>query len=387
MEDARRAYEAALALRPQAQSASIANAALLFRQGQRDVADRLVTALLENPTLAGDPWWMYWPADFRQAPQLLAAVRQAIQPPGAPDSTLAPPPAPPLATPATPPAPSSAPVAPPAATASRPTFRSSVTGISVSVSVLKSNAPVAGLTAADFELLDNGVPQTISALSVETQPIDVTLLLDLSGSVEGPRLERMKLSVVETSRLLSRADRLRLIAVQHQVSQVFGFQAGGAVPRLEGLKAQGGTALVDGLSAAMMRAAEPDRRQLIVAYTDGVDTLSTLSPAVARDLAGFADALVNVIVPIGADAKSGPSSVTGATFLSDVAMRTGGQLFWIDYAAPISAAFKRAIDEFRTSYVLRYLPTGVKNEGWHEITVRMKTGAYDVKARKGYSGS
>jgi VWFA-related protein len=261
-----------------------------------------------------------------------------------------------------------------------------VTGVSVSVSVLQNNAPVTGLTAADFELLDNGVPQTISALSVETQPIDVTLLLDLSGSVEGGRLERLKLSVVETSRLLNAADRLRLIAVQHQLRQVFGFQSAGATPSLAGLTAHGGTALIDGLTAAMMRPAEPDRRQLIVAYTDGVDTLSILPAATARDVAGFADALVHVVVPIIGNQKAAQSSVFGAPFLNDLARRTGGQLFWVDSGAPITLAFKRAIDDFRTSYVLRYLPAGVKHEGWHDITVRVKSGAYDIKARKGYSG-
>ena len=80
-------------------------------------------------------------------------------------------------------------------------------------------------------------------------------------------------------------------------------------------------------------------------------------------------------------------SASGAPFLSDLARRTGGELFWVDAGAPITLAFKRAIDEFRTSYVLRYLPTGVGKDGWHEISVRVKSGTYDVKARKGYSGS
>ena len=58
--------------------------------------------------------------------------------------------------------------------------------MSVSVSVLAAGVPVAGLSSSDFELLDDGVPQKIGAVSVESQPVDVSLLLDLSGSVARP---------------------------------------------------------------------------------------------------------------------------------------------------------------------------------------------------------
>jgi VWFA-related protein len=270
-----------------------------------------------------------------------------------------------------------------------PVFRTSVLGVNVNVSVRKGNAPVQGLTAADFELTDNGVPQAISAVSLETLPVDITLLLDVSRSVEGQRLDRLKYGVLETAKLLARDDRLRLIAMQHRLREIFAFQPAGARLPVDGLMAQGGTSLVDGLAAAMMRSAEPDRRQLIVAYTDGMDTMSILQPAVAREIAGFADAVVHVLVPV---ANPGPTTVqslsaSSGPFLNELASRTGGQLFWIGYNAPIGDAFKAAITEFRTSYVLRYLPAKVKIEGWHDIVVRVKGGPYEVRARKGYSGS
>jgi VWFA-related protein len=270
--------------------------------------------------------------------------------------------------------------------AGQPLFRSSVTGVSVSVSVLAAGSPVAGLTSSDFELLDDGVPQKIGAFSVESQPVDVSLLLDLSGSVEGPRLQRLKRGVVETSQLLAREDRLRLIAVQHQLQQVFGFQPAGTTPALDRLAARGGTALADALAAAMIRIGVPDRRHLIVAYTDGADTISILSPDTVREVAGFADALVHVVVPTSPDRRRPAGAPAPASWLSDVTTRTGGQVFEVDSEAPIGAAFTRAIEEFRTSYVLRYLPAGVKAGGWHDISVRVKTGAYEVRARKGYSG-
>lgn len=44
-----------------------------------------------------------------------------------------------------------------------------------------------------------------------------------------------------------------------------------------------------------------------------------------------------------------------------------------------------AIEEFRTRYVLRYTPTGVAHDGWHDLSVRVKGKKYDVRARKGYA--
>jgi hypothetical protein len=51
-------------------------------------------------------------------------------------------------------------------------------------------------------------------------------------------------------------------------------------------------------------------------------------------------------------------------------------------------AFLRALDDFRSSYVLRYSPHGVAAGGWHEIAVRVTRPGrgYVVRARKGYVG-
>src|SRR5215471_9988846 len=66
-----------------------------------------------------------------------------------------------------------------------PVFRSGAEGVTVQVSVLRSNRPVGGLTDQDFALLDNGVPQTLTTFAQQQFPIDLTLLLDLSSSVDG----------------------------------------------------------------------------------------------------------------------------------------------------------------------------------------------------------
>src|SRR5919112_32731 len=74
----------------------------------------------------------------------------------------------------------------------QPVFRTGADVVSVDASVQRDRRPLTGLTAADFELLDNGVPQEISDVTYEKLPIDVTLLLDVSASVTGPILDELR---------------------------------------------------------------------------------------------------------------------------------------------------------------------------------------------------
>src|SRR5262249_29858220 len=95
----------------------------------------------------------------------------------------------------------------------QPVFRSGVDGVTIQGSVRRGNQPVAGLTAADFLLEDNGVGQNISTLSVEKLPLDLTLLLDLSASVDGQMLQRLTAAVRDTAALLHDDDRIRLVTI------------------------------------------------------------------------------------------------------------------------------------------------------------------------------
>jgi hypothetical protein len=308
----------------------------------------------------------------------------------------------------------------PRAGAQQTVFRSGIDVVTVPVAVTRANRPEAGLTTSDFTLTDNGVSQQVEVLSLEHLPIDVTLLLDMSGSVEGSLLARLKAGVEDTARMLGPDDRVRLVTVQHYLHELVPFQPGGTTPVLGGLTASGATSLYDGLAAAMMRQTPPDRRHLVVAYTDGRDTTSILTDARTRAVAVLTDAVVHVVLavtrlagdsgPLPPPASSGLLSTGSQSaqivdeFLStarrpksepqpleailwDLTGRTGGLLFMTDARDSVSSAFKRVLEDFRTSYVLRYVPRGVTREGWHDIVVKVtKSGKFDVRARKGYSG-
>ena len=79
----------------------------------------------------------------------------------------------------------------PAAQDQLPTFSSRVEAVRVDVLVTDGGKPVRGLRAADFEVLDNGVRQTVDFVSAEQLPLNVVFTFDLSGSIVGERLANL----------------------------------------------------------------------------------------------------------------------------------------------------------------------------------------------------
>ena len=76
---ARQAYQAALTLNPGAHAATTALANLLFRAGERAEADKLMSALMARAEPVIDPWWFYWPGDYRFGTARIQAVRAALR--------------------------------------------------------------------------------------------------------------------------------------------------------------------------------------------------------------------------------------------------------------------------------------------------------------------
>src|SRR5262245_57951174 len=95
--------------------------------------------------------------------------------------------------------------------AQQPVFRSSVDSVVVDVAVLSDGRPVVDLTASDFAIEDNGVAQVVADLSRETLPIDVTFVIDVSGSVAGPMLAALARAIDGVQKRLRPDDRARLV--------------------------------------------------------------------------------------------------------------------------------------------------------------------------------
>jgi VWFA-related protein len=285
-------------------------------------------------------------------------------------------------------------------------FRSRVDGVSVDVSVRSGGQPVGGLAAKDFVLFDNDVRQQIEMVDAEAVPLDVSLLIDTSGST-AELVEQLKSDMRRIASLLRPDDRLRLLTIDAYVNEIFPMQPAAGHPEIGRMTVDGLTSLYDSLAASMLRPVEPTRRHLVIALTDGIDTISVLDGRALRDVAQRSDATLH-IGHLSVDAASSlaafqcqsmgwcspfrrfwvPFQDRDISALKDAARLTGGDLYepgFFESTSPVSV-FARVFDEFRRSYVLRFTPRGVAAAGWHELTVRVPASpSYVVRARKGYA--
>src|SRR6185503_16443106 len=127
--------------------------------------------------------------------------------------------------------------------------------------------PVSGLRAADFQLLDNGIVQDVALAAVESLAVDVTLVLDTSGSLEGEALNVLKRGVQDIAASLRTTDRVRLVTFNADITDAFGLQPGGTRLSLDRIDAGGGTSFYNGLAAALIAFPRADRPQLIFGFS------------------------------------------------------------------------------------------------------------------------
>ena len=258
-------------------------------------------------------------------------------------------------------------------------FSSSTLAVSVDVLVTDGRNPVAGLTAADFELRDNGVVQRIEVVDAADVPVNAVLALDTSSSTIG---QRQKDLIAASSALLEGlkpADRAALTTFSHAVAPRIPLTSDLSAIRAELLRFEpsGDTSIMDGVYVALTTTLAQPGRSLVVVCTDGYDTTSWLEPDEVLESAKRSNA---VIYAVTAAAERQRSS------LRDLTDATGGHLIKVASTADLRGAFQKILQDFRSRYILAYSPQGGPIAGFHRLDVRVKRRGLTVKARPGYIG-
>jgi hypothetical protein len=273
-------------------------------------------------------------------------------------------------------------------------FRSGVDAVRVDALVVDGRRPVAGLTAEDFELRDAGVVQTIDSVALADVPISVMVLLDVSTSVSGSTLARLKEGVGAALAALEPRDRAALITFwSGDIRSLNGV--------LQTLQGAGGTSLLDGVFAGLTFG-DPTLtvRRLMLVFSDGEDTSSWLPRGAVMDKARRTD---NVVYSVTQGSPSSSRAGRPLLFrsgielsprdrevwiesplLEEIADATGGTAYTTKDPGELRGAFTKILTEFRTRYLITYTPQGVDRAGWHPIEVKLKTKKGKVTARRGY---
>ncbi|HEX5214543.1 MAG TPA: VWA domain-containing protein [Vicinamibacterales bacterium] len=284
-------------------------------------------------------------------------------------------------------------------------FRAGTRAVLVDVAVKDGNKAILGLAAGDFVVTDNGVRQVIDDVSIGGVPVDVTLFLGTMNQAEVRQLAARNEDLRRIGTLLRRDDRVRLLTLENQVTDVTGWirgdQAGRMTVRLGGIQS-----LYDACFVAMMHRPDPDRRHLVIAISDGVEQGSVLDSTRVRDVARRAEAVLHLVLvtptqPLAQRFRTSDEGYAtlrttwfhvladqrGVANLREAAELTGGDTREVRDGTSIVDTFQRAFDDFRQSYLLRYTMRGVDVGGWHDLRVEIpsRRGA-TIRARKGYFG-
>jgi len=277
-------------------------------------------------------------------------------------------------------------------------FRAGTELVSVDVLVTENRQPVLGLTPADFELIDNGVAQTVDQLYLEQLPVNVVMVLDTSGSVIGARLADLKAGARSVIEKLRPKDRAAILSFSHRLDMPSPLTGDRAALRkaVNDLDAVGSTSLRDAAFAGLALRAADTTRTLLLLFSDGLDTSSILSEPRLMAIVRRSDAIIYAIGVQDAPAPqmSGrgllfvqPESVTDDRFLGALAREGGGRLLHAQEQRTIERTFARVFEEFNQRYVLGFTPRSVSQAGWHKVDVRLKHKRGTILARRGYFGS
>jgi VWFA-related protein len=288
-------------------------------------------------------------------------------------------------------------LAQPPAHSPQATFRSSVDLVSIQASVKdRRGRPVKGLTTADFEVRDNGLPRPILSMrSDQSSAVSLAILVDMSGSMRvGPKMAMARQAFdILVSQLRQGEDEVALFTFDSALHErrTFTSNFGDLAGALDDLRPFGSTSLYDATAATARRLSErPASHKAIVILTDGIDTSSAMSSAEVSGIASSIDVPVYVVATVPAidevqilEAATHSTTSDGAD-LRDLAEWTGGQLVFAHTAVDNVALASSMLDELRQRYVLAIEAAG--DHEWRRLEVRVRKSSAVVKARSGYFG-
>jgi len=270
-------------------------------------------------------------------------------------------------------------------------FRGSVDLVNVGVTVAgKKQRLVTNLTVNDFAVYEDGTPQPIFAFASGAEhgpPLHVGVLLDVSAS-QDLDLGFTQNAVIKFLMALPQAVDMTFIDFASQVRG--GRYSQSDFPRLvrrvRDLTAHGETALYDAIGVYLDGASEQDGRKVMVLYTDGEDTASSLSIDSLMKLLKASDVTVYAIGAL--DKQPFRRQLIQRALLADIAEATGGTAFFPGSAKDLDRIYDQVLGEVRAQYTIGYLSSNEKADGsWRKVDVRItRADARDlhIRARKGY---
>ena len=269
-----------------------------------------------------------------------------------------------------------------------PRFRSRVEVVSLTTTVRDAEGRlVTNLPQDAFEVYEDGNRQAIAQFTRARVPISLGVLLDVSDSMYGQRIEDAR-GVVKRFLfdLLDPADEFFVLAFNHAPHFLTGWTRTPAVVHraLEEARPFGGTAFYDALLTSLpLIETRSESRTALLLISDGADTASDATLRDVRSALLRSDAFVYAIAISPPESQPINTEVNPAA-LREITDASGGRTEIVHHTADLVAATSSIAEELNHQYVLGYYSPHGPDGKYHAIRVRLRSPGYRVRARSGY---
>jgi Ca-activated chloride channel homolog len=287
-----------------------------------------------------------------------------------------------------------------AAIGAQATFRSATELVNLNVTVTGADAnPVAGLTQDQFEVLEDGVPQTVQFFAPGDMPLDVVILLDTSGSM-AESMTLVQQAALRFAHALRPTDRVSVMGISSglRVLQSLTSDMAAVDLAIKSTRAAGRTPLYASIYTALTELAKikkadgQPRRQAIVVLSDGHDTSSAfgfdeLLPMVQRR----AVPIYTIAPRAKAALKMQREVIFGeSTHRQDFELRklagdTGARAFFPVELRELRGVYEDIASELAHQYAIGYQSSNRAHDGaFRHIALRITAPGVKWRARTGY---
>lgn len=251
--------------------------------------------------------------------------------------------------------------------------------------------PVSSLQKENFLLKEDGKEQKIAFFSRESaMPLSIVLAIDTSLSTKKDLPLEQAAAHKFAHTILRPQDGLAVYKFSEEVSVVVPFTSD--LSRIDAgvdhLRSGSGTALFDVVFLGSQALGARQGRKVIVAVTDGGDTMSQVDYKQALRAAQESEAIVYSVIIVPIEASAGRDT-GGEHALIQMAEDTGGKYYYASSLPQLDEAFRKISEELRTQYLLAYYPSQrYSDSDFRRIQVDLTNppagGPYQARYRAGY---
>ena len=276
-------------------------------------------------------------------------------------------------------------------------FRGGTDVVVLNVTVVDAeNHFITGLERTDFQIIEDGVLQDITAFAREQQPIALSILIDTSTSMD-KKLPIAQEAAVGFARRIGPKDVAQIITfdTRPDVVQDFTNDRAALEKAIRRTQTGGSTALYNALYVAFsalkqVRAdnAEELRRQAIVVLSDGEDTSSVIDYDAVLDAAKRSEVSVYSIA-LRSKVDIPQHGFNEADFVfRTLSQETGGRVYHVDDVAQLQGVYQQIADELASQYYIGYTSKNLKRDGaWRKVMVRLNRPNVVARTKTGYFAS